>query len=117
MPDEKRGVGRPSNPNRKQRINVTLSPETLYELEQCVPLKGRSAYIERLIRKDLRMEVPQEQLLAYVDMAIEALDKERVSTTYDIQEWLRVQKHIYESIEHIKMASDIVLDLKMKETE
>jgi len=50
---EKRGVGRPSNPNRKQRINVTFHPTTLAELEARVPEKQRSAYMERLVRTDL----------------------------------------------------------------
>ena len=50
---EKRGVGRPSNPNRKQRINVTFYPTTLAELEARVPEKQRSAYIEGLVRADL----------------------------------------------------------------
>lgn len=50
-----RGAGRPPNQNRKQRINVTLSPDTLAELEARIPEKQRSAYIERLVRKDLRM--------------------------------------------------------------
>jgi len=48
--------GRPTKPDRKQRINVTLSPDTLYELETQIPTKQRSAYIEKLIRKDLKLE-------------------------------------------------------------
>ena len=51
--EKKRGVGRPSNPNRKQRINVTFHPTTLAELEARVPEKQRSAYIEQLVRADL----------------------------------------------------------------
>lgn len=58
--EEKRGAGRPSKPDRKQRINVTFSPDTLAELEARIPEKQRSAYIERLIRKDLGMNVEQE---------------------------------------------------------
>jgi metal-responsive CopG/Arc/MetJ family transcriptional regulator len=50
---EKRPVGRPSKPDRKQRINVTLSPETLAALEEKVALKQRSAFIEQLIRQAL----------------------------------------------------------------
>lgn len=56
MKDQTRGVGRPTNPYRKQRINVTLSPDTLHELETRIPAKQRSAYIEKLIRKDLKLE-------------------------------------------------------------
>lgn len=48
-------VGRPPKPNRKQRINVTFSPDTLAELEARIPEKQRSAYIEKLVRKDLGM--------------------------------------------------------------
>lgn len=56
MEEHKRGVGRPKKPDRKQRINVTLSPDTLHELEVRIPEKQRSAYIEKLIRKDLKSE-------------------------------------------------------------
>jgi len=52
---EKRGAGRPSNPHRKQRINVTLSPSTLEELETRIPEKQRSAFIEKLIRREFQM--------------------------------------------------------------
>ena len=54
---ERKGVGRPPKPDRRQRINVTLSPETLGTLEQRIPLKQRSAYVERLIRKDLGLSI------------------------------------------------------------
>lgn len=53
---EKRGAGRPSNPGRKQRVNVSLSPDTLQALEDRVPLKQRSALIEKLIRRELGLE-------------------------------------------------------------
>jgi hypothetical protein len=43
---ERRGVGRPSKPNRKQRINVTMSPETLQDIEEHIPEKQRSLHIE-----------------------------------------------------------------------
>lgn len=49
---EKRGAGRPSKPDRKQRINVTLSPDTLRELEARIPEKQRSAFIEKLVRRE-----------------------------------------------------------------
>jgi hypothetical protein len=52
---EKRGAGRPSNPNRKQRINVTFSPDTLRELEARIPEKQRSAFIEKLVRREFEM--------------------------------------------------------------
>ncbi len=54
--EEKRGVVRPSKPARKLRINVTMSPDTLHELEIRIPEKQRSAYIEKLIRRDFGME-------------------------------------------------------------
>jgi len=54
---EQRDVGRPTKPDRRQRINVTLSPETLDVLELRIPFKQRSAYIERLIRQDLGLSV------------------------------------------------------------
>jgi metal-responsive CopG/Arc/MetJ family transcriptional regulator len=56
LEQEKRGPGRPLYPGRKQRINVTLSPDTLQELEDKVPLKQRSALIEKLIRRELGLE-------------------------------------------------------------
>ncbi len=43
---ERRAVGRPSKPNRKQRINVTMSPETLQDIEEHIPEKQRSLHIE-----------------------------------------------------------------------
>lgn len=53
---EKRGAGRPPEPTtRKQRINVTLSPDTLTELEARIPEKQRSAFIESLIRREFGM--------------------------------------------------------------
>ena len=62
MPEqEKRGAGRPSRQEiRKQRINVTLSPDTLAELEDRIPEKQRSAFIERLIRREFGMKNEQE---------------------------------------------------------
>lgn len=51
-----RSAGRPPKTDRKQRINVTLSPDTLQELEERVPLKQRSALIEKLIRRELGLE-------------------------------------------------------------
>jgi hypothetical protein len=57
---EKRGVGRPSNPNRKQRINVTFHPTTLAELEARIPEKQRSTYIEQLVRTDLGLSELKE---------------------------------------------------------
>jgi metal-responsive CopG/Arc/MetJ family transcriptional regulator len=53
---EKQGAGRPRKTDRKQRINVTLSPDTLQALEESVPLKQRSALIEKLIRRELGLE-------------------------------------------------------------
>jgi hypothetical protein len=50
---EQKSAGRPANPNRKQRINVTFSPDTLAELESRIPEKQRSEHIEALVRKDL----------------------------------------------------------------
>lgn len=52
--DQMKGdIGRPSNPNRKQRINVTFWPDTLIALDKQVSEKQRSEYIERLVRQDL----------------------------------------------------------------
>ncbi len=48
----KRRAGRPSKPDRKQRINVTLSPDTLHDLETHIPEKQRSAHIEHLLNED-----------------------------------------------------------------
>ncbi len=53
---ETRGAGRPSKPDRKLRINVTLYPDTLKELEQRIPEKQRSAFIENLIRREFGMD-------------------------------------------------------------
>ncbi len=53
---ETRAAGRPSKPDRKQRINVTLSPETLVELEMRVPLKQRSSFIEMLVRREFGLK-------------------------------------------------------------
>jgi len=50
---EQKGV----NINRKQRINVTFHPTTLAQLEEKIPGKQRSAYIENLIRADLGLPV------------------------------------------------------------
>jgi hypothetical protein len=48
-------------PERKQRINVTLSPETLKALEEKVPEKQRSPYIEEIVRKDLGLTTLEDQ--------------------------------------------------------
>ena len=53
---ETRAVGRPSKPDRKQRINVTFSPETLAELEIRIPLKQRSSFIEKLVRREFGLK-------------------------------------------------------------
>jgi hypothetical protein len=52
---DNKGAGRPSKPDRKQRINVTFSPDTLAELEARIPEKQRSAFIENLIRREFGM--------------------------------------------------------------
>lgn len=41
---------------RKQRINVTFSPDTLAKLEVEIPEKQRSAFIEKLVRRELGMK-------------------------------------------------------------
>ena len=64
---EKRGVGRPSKPARKQRINVTLSPDTLAELETRIPDKQRSAFIERLVRREFGMPELESSLITSLD--------------------------------------------------
>ena len=46
-------AGRPANPDHKQRINVTFFPDTLITLNERIPEKQRSEYIERLVRQDL----------------------------------------------------------------
>lgn len=56
----KQSVGRPSNPNRKQRVNISLFPETLIALEAKIPEKQRSEYVERLIRRDLGLAEREE---------------------------------------------------------
>lgn len=53
---ETRAIGRPSKADRKQRINVTFLPETLAELESRIPLKQRSSFIEKLVRRELGLK-------------------------------------------------------------
>jgi hypothetical protein len=54
---EKRGAGRPSKTERKQRINVTFSSDTLAALEERIPEGKRSEFIERLVRREFGLEV------------------------------------------------------------
>lgn len=57
-----KSVGRPPQPaTRKQRINVTLSPDTLAELEARIPDKQRSAFIENLVRREFGMPTQESK--------------------------------------------------------
>ena len=62
-------------------------------------------------------ELTQEQLLAYVDQSIVALECEtgHVVTTSELQAYLEAQFGIKETLERIKEASDIMYEVRLKE--
>ena len=60
LSSEKINMSNP-NRNRKQRINVTLHPTTLAWLDEHIPEKGKSSYIERLIRVDAHLPTLEER--------------------------------------------------------
>lgn len=63
-------------------------------------------------------ELSQEQLLGYVDRAIEALEADgHVCTTNEIQVYLQVEFGIREKLARIKEATDILADLEEQEDE
>jgi hypothetical protein len=63
---EQKSVGRPANPNRKQRINVTFAPDTLSEMETRIPEKDRSKFIEKLVRKELGLpELEDNKMIGF----------------------------------------------------
>jgi hypothetical protein len=62
-------------------------------------------------------ELTQEQLLAYVDQSIVALECEtgHVVTISELQAYLEAQFGIKETLERIKEASDIMYEVRLKE--
>jgi hypothetical protein len=64
-------------------------------------------------------ELSQEQLLAYVDQSIVALECEtgHVVTIQELQAYLEAQFGIKETLERIKEASDIVDEVRLENEE
>jgi len=65
------------------------------------------------------VELTQEQLLAYVDQSIVALECEtgHVVTIQEIQAYLEAQFGIKETLERIKEASDIMYGVRLENEE
>ena len=55
LTDGGEGASKKLESDRKKRINIMLSPDTLAELEARIPEKQRSAFIENLIRHEFSM--------------------------------------------------------------